>query len=65
MGSSTEAIRRVEQKLGISLPRDYKDLVADDPETTGRWSSTGDYLMLDPLDDLTRQPSWRAAFRAL
>jgi cell wall assembly regulator SMI1 len=52
MGSSTEAIRRVEQQLGISFPQDYKDFVVDDSMATGRWSSTGDYLMLDPLDDL-------------
>ncbi|MFF3251166.1 SMI1/KNR4 family protein [Actinacidiphila glaucinigra] len=52
MGSSPEAIGRVEQKLGVHFPQDYKDFVADEPGTTGRWSSTGDYLMLDPLNDL-------------
>ncbi|MGI5250088.1 SMI1/KNR4 family protein [Actinacidiphila glaucinigra] len=52
MGSPPEAIGRVEQKLGVRFPQDYKDIVADESGTAGRWSSSGDYLVLDPLNDL-------------
>ncbi|MEU6341713.1 hypothetical protein ABZ883_12295 [Streptomyces sp. NPDC046977] len=52
MASSLEAIGGVEQKLGIHFPQDYRGFVAEEPVETGRWSSTGDCIILNPVDEL-------------